>query len=275
MKFAMRAPRLIILLTLAVSWGCAAVQAAPKKPLPKAAKPRPEATESAPSAAAPHEADKLIYDAWYTITVDPGATRAGYYNDRVELRKGRVFFQNHVWKKEEDYINEEQLGAYAENTPELAPLFFNYHSTYRTTETSIDGTVSGGRSLSIKARKGSNELPVVKKMLPKGTFFEVFFPLWLSARAKELQPGQSKSFNAVFENTIEDGFRTVSGRVKMEKPDESMPGVSRFKVDLSGMKSVWWVDAQGIPARIEFPSLSTVVERSTREKAQKFLEEGR
>src|SRR5262245_52550210 len=88
---------------------------------------------------------KLLIDEWYTITLNQGGIggpiRYGYYNDHLEERDGKLYFQNRVWKLEQGFVNEEQLGAMAQNDTELTPLLYNFHSNYRASETMIDGTV--------------------------------------------------------------------------------------------------------------------------------------
>lgn len=218
-------------------------------------------------------ADKLLWDAWYTISLNDGS-RYGYYNDRVELRRGRVYFSNRVWKKEEDYINEEQLGAYAEADKELTPLFYNFHSTYRTTETRIDGTVSSagsGRILTVKVRRGENELPQVRKSLSPKTLFSSLFPVWLKDRAAEMKSGQSLPFVTVIEDNVEQSFATVTGRVRREK-DEPGSKLSKFLVDYKGVKSFWYLDSAGVAEKIEMPAHGTLVQRVPAETAKKYLE---
>lgn len=217
----------------------------------------------------PSAGEKLIWDAWYTITLNDGS-RYGYYNDRVELRKGRVFFSNHVWKMEENYINEEQLGAYAEPDENLTPLFYNFHSVYRTTETQIDGTVTDGRLLSVKSRRGDRDFPQVKKSIPPRTLFSVLFPVWLKDRASKMKPGDSLPFSTVIEDNIDQSFSIVTGRAKREK---SEPGskLSKFLVDYKGVKSFWYLDSSGVADRIEMPAHGTVVQRVSEEAAKKFL----
>lgn len=242
-------------------------QGAPKKTAKP--DPAPKKTESAPAEAG---AEQLLSDSWYTVTI-AGKTPYGYYNDRLENRKGRLYFQNHYWKREEDFINEEQLGAYAEANADLTPLFFNYHSVYRANETVIDGTVVDGHVLTIKAKKAGNELPGVRKVLPAKTIFEIFFPVWLSRQSTQLKPGQSAQFKAVFEDGLENGFAVETGKVKMEKPDEfaGKSGTSKFTVESRGLRSSWWIDAKGVTARIDMPQQKIVVERVSKEEATSFL----
>ena len=223
---------------------------------------------------APQAAHKVLLDAWYTIKAN-GKTPYAYYNDRVEERGGKLFFQNHVWKKEEDYINEEQLGAYAQPDGNLTPLFFNFHSVYRTTETSIDGTVTDGKSFAARIRKGEQELPVVKRSVPAGTIFAVFFPVWLKMNALNLKPGQNLAFRTILEDDLANSFALAPGRIQAEKPDPKAKasGTRLFSVDYRDARSLWWLDDQGVVARVEMPAQRVLVERVAGEaEARRFLE---
>jgi len=132
---------------------------------------------SVPTASAKPPQNRLLWEAWYTITVNQ-LTHFSYYSERFELKDGKLFYQLRSWKKEEDFVNEEQLGALAEYDAELRPLFFNFHSNYRATETLIDGNIRD-HALTVKIRKGGSELPVLKKTFRQKRFLPRFFqPGW-------------------------------------------------------------------------------------------------
>jgi hypothetical protein len=241
--------------------------------LSNAAPPKPAPPAKPPNQVKP-AAEQRLSDSWYTVTVNK-VLRYEYYNERIELRKGRLFFQSHVWKREEDFINEEQLGAYAETNADVSPLFYNFHSTYRSTETTIDGTVRDGKELSVRVRKGNSDLPLVKKNLPQKAFFSIFFPVWLSFRVSSLKPGATLSFYTVLEDNLETNFSVVTGNVRLEAPDEyaKRTQASKLLVDYRGLRSHWYVDGKGIPLRIDMPEQKTLVERVPRDAAEKFLDE--
>jgi hypothetical protein len=223
--------------------------------------------------------DRLLWDHWYTVTVGKD-TRYEYYNDRAELKKGRVVFQNHAWKKEDDFINEEQLGAFAKDDAQLTPLFFNFHSTYRSVETHIDGNITdqsgGGRMLSVRVRKGTTESAPIKKMVSPKTFFSSHFPVWLGKNLATLKPGQLHSIQTILEDNLEAEFTTVHGQVRIEPADEiaRKTGSTKLMVNYNDVRSYWWVGKNGAPERIELPHQKTVVQRVTQEAAQKFLASG-
>ncbi|MGK5082912.1 hypothetical protein WDW37_06375 [Bdellovibrionota bacterium FG-1] len=216
--------------------------------------------------------DRLLWDAWYTVTVNK-TMHYEYYNEHAEIKKDRVVFQTHAWKKEEHYINEEQLGAFAANDPDLTPLFFNFHSNYRTTEISIDGNVKDGKQLTVHIRKGQAEPAVVKRMVPKKTFLASLFPIWLGNHLANFKPGQLYGFHSILEDNLESGFTAVNGQVRRE-PDDSFAQTThtlRLQVIYQNLKSFWWVEPTGGPVRIEMPSQKTLVERVERQKAETFL----
>ena len=220
-------------------------------------------------------AGQVLSDLWYTITLKE-KVHYGYYNDRAELKQGKLFFKNQLWKNEEGYINEEQVGVFSENNPELTPLFFNFHSTYRTTETTIDGTVqsgTGGNVLTVKVKKGGQELPLIKKNLPSKIFFSSVFPLWLERRMATLKPGQTQSFLTILEDSVDSGFETAFGRIQVEKPDAFATKSATTKITVTNhdQRSIWYVDAKGNPVRIEMPEQHAVVERVAESVATKFL----
>src|SRR5262245_45224875 len=209
---------------------------------------------------------KVLIDAWYTITLNQGGIggpiRYGYYNDHLEEREGKLYFQNRVWKVEQGFVNEEQLGAMAQNDSDLTPLLYNFHANYRASETMIDGTVKNGKELTIKVRKGSEEMPMIRRQLPSKTILEVFFPVWLGRRITSFQPGKSISFSTLLEDSIDTKFETITGRVTAEKPDAfaSETKTTKVSVDFKGVKTIWWVDSSGVAKKIENPGIGQVVE---------------
>lgn len=235
---------------------------------------RPPVREVHPNPSSLGTSGKIKFDAWYTITISP-SIHYGYYNDRLEDRKGKLYFQNRVWKKEENYLNEEQLGALAKDNPDLTPIFFNFHSIYRTTETHIDGSFQSGKTLSVKVKKGAEELPLIKKILPSKTMLSVFFPVWLGKRISHLKPGAQLSFMAVLEDNIELAFSPVTGSLTVEKSDDFATQTKTRKINLSygDRRSTWWVDHQGVALKIDMKDQKAIVEKVTKEKAESFLTE--
>jgi hypothetical protein len=220
-------------------------------------------------------AGNIVWDEWYTVTVS-GKIHYGFYNERVELRGGgsQVFLKNEFWKQEEDYINREDLGVVAEKDDKLTPLFFNFHSIYRTTETTIDGTVKDGKFLSVRAKRGGQDLPIVQRTIPSKVFFSVLFPYWLGKQLPTLKEGETRSFATVMEDNLELAFSPMDGLIKLEKPDEIATSLhaKKIRVDSRGIRSWWWVNDLGTALRIEMPEQKVVVTRATKEIAKKFLD---
>ncbi len=222
-------------------------------------------------AAAP--AEKVLWDTWYTVTV-ANKVHYGYYNDKATLREGKVTFQNHFWKLEEGFINEERLGALADDTADLTPVFFNFKSSYRATETNIDGAVNPKtHALNVRVLRGGKELPSIIKALPKGLFTSSLFPIWAARHLGQLKPGQAVPFLTLMEDGFEHGFETVNGTVRLEQPDDfaRKTGTRKLTVKFQDRSSIWYLEASGCPVRIEMPGMHSVVERVSGDQAKQFL----
>ena len=220
-----------------------------------------------------HAAGKPVgWDGWYTVTVLP-ATPYSYYNEKLATIGGKLHFKTQTWKQEEGYINEEQLGAFALDNESLTPLFYNFHSTYRANELTIDGTASEGR-LKVRIKKVSEqdaEKPLIQRGLPSKAIFSSFFPIWVARQlAKNAKSG---SFYAILEDNESAGFAPVDGSYKTLEPDEfsKSSGSSRLEVKFGGNKSIWYVDSAGMTVRIELPAQHTRVDRVTEQQAKAFL----
>lgn len=277
-------PRTLLRFALAVGLGIvssapfnASAAPAAKAPTSQASptrKPVALPPSASKSAQEPAPNEKVLWDAWYTVTVGKGMHYA-YYNDRVSLKQGRVHFQNHFWKNEEGFINEEQLGAFALDDADLTPLFYNFHSTYRANETNIDGNVQDGKIITVKIRKNGKELPLVKLSMPSRTIFSALFPVWLGRKLPQLQNGKSLSFYSILEDNLEVAFSAVPGNVKLLKPNElsTQTKTSRVAVNYRDLPSEWYLDSQGMPIRIEMPSQETLIQKVSEQEARKFLAE--
>ncbi|OFZ79149.1 MAG: hypothetical protein A2583_00460 [Bdellovibrionales bacterium RIFOXYD1_FULL_53_11] len=263
---------LTLVVTAATFLVSAALAAPPvKKPGAKAAAKPPAKT----AAAAPDAGRSgLFWDAWYTITVNK-TIHYSYYNEKLGLKDGKILYQSKSWKQEEGYINEEQIGAMSSNAPDLIPMFFNFHSTYRSTETSIDGNVKDGKFLTVKVRKGNTDLPLIKKTIPSNTIFSVFFPIWLRSKLASLKPNQTTGFNTILEDNIEANFGTIPGVVRLELPDQTALRLKteKLSVNYKDLRTTWYVEKTGKPLMIEIPAQKTLIELVPMETAQSFLDD--
>jgi hypothetical protein len=236
--------------------------------------PNVRASDPAGTTAATTSTDtgKVLWDYWYTVAVNK-TIPAEYYNEKVVLHGDKLQFFNHVWRKEEGYINEEQLGAFATADMALTPLFFNFRSTYRATETVVDGNVRDGKTLVVKIRKGGESLPTVTKSIPSNTFFSVFFPVWLGKALTTMKEGRTVSFSTILEDDVEHGFESESGMVRLDKSDDfaEKTHTKKIIVDYRSVKSTWWVDLHGASIRTEMPETGALIERVSKEKAEAFL----
>lgn len=243
-------------------------------PTPKAkAKPTgPHPTAKSPTKPGDPNADRVIWEAWYTITLKDGSHYA-YYQDRAELRGGKAYFQENVWKNEEGFINEEQVGTFSEPTPDLTPVLFSFHANYRGTETLIDGNIPDGRTATIKVRKGNQDLPPIKRMLPSKTILATAFPLWIKEHAADIPVGGSRSITVLYEDQVDAGFPAIVGRVHREK-NPTAGGAMSFVVDIADVKSHWVLNGEGIVERMEMPSFGRLVQKVSAEKARSFFTSG-
>ncbi len=215
----------------------------------------------------------ILWDYWYTVLVNK-TIRYSYYHEKVRRTEGRIHYQFNSWKAEEGFLNEESLGAFAKDTPFLEPIFFNFRSVYRATETTIDGTLQPDNTLAIKVKRNSSEMPVMRKLFPPKTLLAGYFPVWFRLRLPLMKEGQSIGFRAVAEDNVDLGFSPFAGLVRLEKPDSFCLNnrAKRLTVNYRDIRSTWYLDANGAPIRIEMPGIKTVVERTSEQLARKFLE---
>lgn len=219
----------------------------------------------------PEEKAQVLWDSWYTVTLS-GKVPYGYYNDRVEKKQNKIAFKNQFWKKEEGHVNEEQLIAFAEDTKDLAPLLFNFHSTYRATTIDIDGTIKAGQ-LTVKPRKNSQSLKTVSRSIPKKAFFSSMFPIWIGKRVTDLKEGKLETFSTILEDNLDRQYAPVTGTMKLEKPDEYATKNSALKlaVTYQDRKSTWYVAKTGETLKIVMHDQGAVVEKTPEAQARKFL----
>ena len=240
--------------------------------------PNPGRT-SAPKAALSPAKNTLQWEAWYTIEAN-GGVPYGYYSDRVEKTPdGRLHYENKTWKLEEGWINEESLGAFALNDANLTPLFFNFWSNYRSSETQVDGTITDGKQLSVRVKTANKELPIIKRSIPEKTSLSVLFPLWLGKAVEAgIQAGQKtgtvKTFRTIFEDDFKDRFAPRSGSFRIEAADDfaAKTGPRKVRVESRDMPSIWYITEAGLPIRIVMPASKILVEKvDSREKAEAYI----
>ncbi len=246
---------------------------APQKPQTQPAAATPATPAATTSSSNTDKPSQLLWDAWFTVAIG-GTERYQYYNERVEIRGNRIFFQYQSWKNEEGFINEEQLGAVSEKNADLTPVFFNYHSSMKNSELTIDGTVSEGKYITTKIRKTGVELPPSKRALPQKMIWSQFFPVWLGLKLSSLKQGQGGAFLAFAEDSADPNAGIEKGLLRLEKPDDraQRTKTKRLLIDFRGNKSVWWVEPNGCVLRIELPKQNAVVQRVSQAEAKKFFE---
>lgn len=215
---------------------------------------------------------QVVSDAWYTITAEKNIPY-GYYHDHLEKRGDRLYYQSHIWKKEEQFINEEQLGLYAQDDEDLKPLIYNFRSLYRTTETVIDGTVNEKNVFKVTAKQGSKTLAPYERSLPKRLIFSTFFPIWIQRHFTAADVGKSKSIMTIYEDSYESHFETKSGNVRLEADDAFAKAnqAKKFTATIAGQKSTWYLDSKGVPLKILMHANHVMIQKSTESKAKKYL----
>lgn len=217
---------------------------------------------------------KVLWDEWYTLTLQ-GSVPAAYYNERCEQdSRGRWVYKNKAIKVDEGFLNAESLTAIAESNPPLKPILFNFHGTYRSNETTIDGTFQSDGTLAVKIFKSGQELPVIKNKNPAQAFFSSFFPIFIRQKLQTLKINQTSNFQAILEDNEELSFAAQSGTIQLKPDDDFSKKTKTKKLSIvhAGQQSTWYVEASGLPVKIDFPARKAVIEKTTREKAEKFLQ---
>ena len=216
-------------------------------------------------------AAKLLWNSWYTMTIG-GKIPFGYYNDKVEKKDGKIAYQNQLWKMEEGFINEERVVSFGKDDAGVTPLLFNFLGTYRETELSIDGTFNG-QKLSVKTRKGKQSLPAIEVQTPSKAFLSTLFQAWLGKHMTELKIGKRIAFTTLFEDAYESRYSSINGGVTLEAADDysKKSGTQKLTVELSDMKSTWYVLPSGESVRIEKPDQKLVIEKKPEAEARRFL----
>ncbi|MBU6375603.1 MAG: hypothetical protein KGQ59_06370 [Bdellovibrionales bacterium] len=215
------------------------------------------------------------WDNWYTVTILPNTPYA-YYHELLQLTKGRLHFKTDMWKKEEGFINSEQLGVFSLDDAALTPLFYNFHANYRATEISIDGTAEKGL-MKVRIKRGQQELPLITRAIPSKAFFASIFPVWLqrtlNSTPENIVKSATQPFIAILEDNQDSGFAAENGRFQVVPEDEYAKSTQsvRVQVDFNSQRSFWYLDKKGVPIRIEMPGQKTRIERSTEKQAKSFL----
>lgn len=214
---------------------------------------------------------ELLWNSWYTMTIG-GKIPFGYYNDKVERKDGKLAFRNHLWKKEEGFINEERVVSFGKDDENVSPLLFNFVATYRDTEISIDGTFEG-QKLKVKARKGKEALSPIQTSITSKTFLSTLFQAWLGKHLPKMKTGKRTSFSTIFEDALTSRYAAVAGGVTPEPEDEvaRKSSTRKLTVDLAGVKSTWYVLPTGEAIRIEKPDQKLVIQKTTEAEARRFL----
>jgi hypothetical protein len=256
----------------------AATNAVKKPGLPAESTPSPKPSVTPIASKAPvvstSKKTKQLWDTWYTVSIG-GILPYGYYHDKVEEKDGKMAFQNQYWKKEEGFLNEEQLVSFSENSPALTPLLFSFKSTYRGSTIDIDGTFNG-KNLSVKIRKDKADSPKIERSISSGVFLSSQFPIWIGKNISRFKPGKRESFSAILEDNVDRKYQPVSGHLVLSEPNDYAKKTSTQKIDVeyNDQKSVWYVYPSGETNRIEIqsgPGTEILVQKASEAEARRFL----
>jgi hypothetical protein len=92
-----------------------------------------------------------------------------------------------------------------------------------------------------------------------------------------MKVGQSISFSTVLEDNLDAKFETITGNVRLEKPDSFAEKTKTKKVTLNyiGQKSTWWVDDRGAATltELEMPGgQKAIIKKASEAEAKAFLD---
>lgn len=229
----------------------------------------PSVSEAAP----PVQKQETLWDAWYTITLKQ-TVKYAYFHEVVRRDQGRIHYQSDMWKKEDDFINEEHLGSFAEDKPELAPLFFNLESFFRGSKTKIDGTVRDG-NLTVKTTRGEMTLPMntISISSKSPLFFSVFFPLWVKNSQGSFKKGKVHGFWAILEDNIDEKFKPKRGLLRLEDEDalSKSTKTTKYTVRYGNITSTWYIHPSGMTEKMVNSKQKSVLQRVTESAAKDFF----
>jgi hypothetical protein len=219
--------------------------------------------------------EHVLWDHWYTVSGRAGVHYA-IYNEKVTADGDRVHVQTQLWKREEDQITQENLGAFATNDDSLTPLFFNFRSAYGSSVTELDATFKRGDQgveLQVKGRRSGEPISVQRRAGISGAFLSSFFPVWLKKRAAKIKVNQTQSFQVIFEDDWAGGFVSVTGHLWRQPltAEDQKTNLTPFKLDYRGSTALWWIRPDGAAEQIKNKDQGSLVRISTRKDAEAFL----
>ena len=214
----------------------------------------------------------ILWDNWYTVSAQN--TPHSYYNEKAEITGERAKIQVNTWIKDGRRIRSENLGATAKNTDSLDPIFYNFRTQQEGEEKVIDGSVDGkGKVFSVKSRTGIHQSKPLKAQMIPNLILASFFPMWIHKNYKRITGVQPKEFQVILEDQVDGEVPVVTGTAYEMRADEFAESTKTRKLRVVFNKTVnyWWVTPKGDALRIEIPSDGRVVQKTTKEKAESFL----
>jgi len=186
---------------------------------------------------------KTLNDSWYTMQA--GSSPWGYFHEVIQLSNGKYFYRYDMAKKENTALYNENIGAIAETN--LTPVAFNLNKAGEGVNQSYNGAYQKGANAGIftVTYKGSVE-KTYKRHVSKDTILEVFFPVWLQARWKDLKPGYRSTISIFTEDPDTSDYKSKTARFQVIK--DRNPGSSfckEIKVELDNKSSLWCITETG------------------------------
>jgi hypothetical protein len=224
---------------------------------------------------------KILWDLWYVVVfIDPAIRKkfiVFYFNEKVEDAGDRIKVQVNTWKKEGPTVAEEHVGEVLRNNSQLSPVLYNFNATSGPESVTIDAKISAaGKAYvaKLRARDHGGKTTELERKLPEGTILSYAFSAWLGKNLSALLDQKVVvGFVTFQEDNLQDGFPVVTGKIRVDKPDEysKSNNLIRLQLDYSG-PITWWVRPSGEVWRIVAPSRNMEVLRVTESEARKSFQ---
>jgi len=213
----------------------------------------------------PSGAATVLNDAWYVMQA--GNLPWGYFHEKIEQRDGRYSYRYEMYKQEKGKIYQENIGAIAES--DLTPVAFNLNKAGEGATEMINAAytkdkVSGILNIEVKGAR----LAQLKRHIPPGTIFEVFFPVWIKQHWGELTPGKKGRVQVFTEDAPNRDFISKPAYYEV-KGTNTAEKCLELQVELAGIKADWCITSNGELVTLEVPRRQVSVRKVANEKAAK------
>ena len=210
-----------------------------------------------------------IYNEWYVVRLNENDTIA-YYNESLEFREGEYFTKQVVWRKDEGFINHEEIAT--QSKADFTPKFFNYKLKYRDSLITINGTVQESGIIRISSKKNDEPSNSFERSIPKNSIFSTVFPFWILKHFESNQ--NSKSVKIIFEDRLFEKLNFEAATVTSLKLDSDAKKLEakKYLVKISGVSAAWYLGKLGMAKLISIPTKSMNIVLSTETEAKKLFD---